>query len=1296
MATAPPFTGGKPPDPNQKMRPTNAHPPQKISVQNSSPIGTDINFGAAITVPKNRLGATNNSQMISGSNFIIPSRGISSTSSGAYPLQNSANFTMGIVSSGEKKISDESQMMAHNVPGVQLEKPRYQIVPQDEENMITPPISLGYHPIPSILSSKSLGSGQAPSARPNDLFISEQIGHELIIGNHSTHPKDHICQVSSQPIKGIELHDHLLSLELSQLAGHGVPVNQMSQNQCQTFSAPQVVVSEASNQILHEPISSKIQKALPISPIGNSSLPSKEKTCEVSSHSNLATNHLDSALNLENHSLAGHSDPLNQRTQNQRQIVPEVQENVFQSSTPILHEPISSNLQNGNPAQFTVLGVRPIAQVSPAMISNEHAIPKAPQYHNEFNPVQTDDHTLFAIQVPTLPLNNTPISAIVPSTQNQNVPPITNFQMAPNSTQDQSHTTSNPPNAKPLSVPINQTPSQTAQPQTKKPTASTSNNNMPKISANFDKPTKKPNSLNQKHQESPMMKIEAWTPLFKPHEDSPIVPVWIVIPELPWHLNYTEVLTPLLSHVGKVLFLELASFQKTRGSVAKVKMQIDLTKDRPYHVWLGYDENQDENGDGQWLEIQYENVPDYCPNCRLLEHTLQTCPEKAKKEDQQNKKIAQKQDNHQNEGSQQNQTEIGPSSKGESQEEWQTQRNKKSKGGSQTKKQQTVYVAKQPTTQQQQNIPKDSQQKAPQSSGISTINPPAPLERSEDSGAQNHPSPQIPSIASTSNICNVQGGKEQSQEKPLEKHEGSPEPVANKVNDQQYENISSDENLASTHNDQLRSLLKGKAHVGSDFSLQSPKSKNKPSQMKRKAMRKQNAGISINEPSEKNLHTPIQNPVTSPTKFSGQVSANKSATYKDPDPDPSLSQPLLASTDIEMNDPNAYDVLTSPADAEVFDKNSPDEDEYRPIISEDEMRGDLDNETDSSEVSEQDHHCDLLINAINGVDNLDEAIPPKRSPSKMRLSPRLTRNRAAGIRTSGALERIKILKKLHKISLIAVLEPFLDDSHLNHFKIQLSMHQATSNNNNKIWIFWDQDINATVLDSDDQQVTLELRHVEAADPFHISVIYAKCKPVLRRPLWDNLRNKSITTSTPWCAIGDFNVIASIDEKIGGLPYQISKSMDFLSVIEDCGFTDLGFYGPRYTWSNGRGPCAIVWKRLDRGLVNDNWLTSYPATTISHLASTGSDHSPLLMEMHARSDSARRYFKFLNCWTNNESFVPLVQSVWNTDFHGNPMWIFHQKIKALSSELSKWSRHQYGDIFQKVKEFEEKVKQAEEK
>ncbi|XP_019237808.1 PREDICTED: uncharacterized protein LOC109217962 [Nicotiana attenuata] len=126
-------------------------------------------------------------------------------------------------------------------------------------------------------------------------------------------------------------------------------------------------------------------------------------------------------------------------------------------------------------------------------------------------------------------------------------------------------------------------------------------------------------------------------------------------------------------------------------------------------------------------------------------------------------------------------------------------------------------------------------------------------------------------------------------------------------------------------------------------------------------------------------------------------------------------------------------------------------------------------------------------------------------------------------------------------------------------------------------------------------------------------------------------------------------------------------------MEDCGLVDLGFYGPKCTWSNGRGQCSIVWKRLDRGLVNDQLLATFPTTTVSHLASAGSDHTPLLMEINVRNENGKKYFRFLNCWVDNVKFKPFVQEIWDKDVNGEAMWIFYQKLKALANGLSRLSR-----------------------
>ena len=57
---------------------------------------------------------------------------------------------------------------------------------------------------------------------------------------------------------------------------------------------------------------------------------------------------------------------------------------------------------------------------------------------------------------------------------------------------------------------------------------------------------------------------------------------------------------------------------------------------------------------------------------------------------------------------------------------------------------------------------------------------------------------------------------------------------------------------------------------------------------------------------------------------------------------------------------------------------------------------------------------------------------------------------------------------------------------------------------------------------------------------------------------------------PLCTVGDFNVINFVEEKHGGLPYNMRKSMDFIAIIEACGLMDIDFSGHKFTWSNKRG------------------------------------------------------------------------------------------------------------------------------
>ncbi|KAK4733767.1 hypothetical protein R3W88_008028 [Solanum pinnatisectum] len=120
-----------------------------------------------------------------------------------------------------------------------------------------------------------------------------------------------------------------------------------------------------------------------------------------------------------------------------------------------------------------------------------------------------------------------------------------------------------------------------------------------------------------------LMRIQAWTSDFTPKEATPIVPIWVALPELPWHCYNKVLLTIVLSSIGKVLYLDSPSSKKTRGIMAKLKIQIDLTKERPPHSWMGF-KNSDPNK-GRWQRIQYEGIPDYCMYCKHQGHMDNVC-----------------------------------------------------------------------------------------------------------------------------------------------------------------------------------------------------------------------------------------------------------------------------------------------------------------------------------------------------------------------------------------------------------------------------------------------------------------------------------------------------------------------------------------------------------------------------------------------------------------------------------------------------------------------------------------------
>lgn len=73
---------------------------------------------------------------------------------------------------------------------------------------------------------------------------------------------------------------------------------------------------------------------------------------------------------------------------------------------------------------------------------------------------------------------------------------------------------------------------------------------------------------------------------------------------------------------------------------------------------------------------------------------------------------------------------------------------------------------------------------------------------------------------------------------------------------------------------------------------------------------------------------------------------------------------------------------------------------------------------------------------------------------------------------------------------------------------------------------------------------------------------------------------------------------------------------FIAVLEECGLSDLGYKGDRFTWRNKRDG-DFTKERLGCALGNSVWLNLYKNYIVSNLAANCSYHSPLPINLQAQ-------------------------------------------------------------------------------
>lgn len=161
-------------------------------------------------------------------------------------------------------------------------------------------------------------------------------------------------------------------------------------------------------------------------------------------------------------------------------------------------------------------------------------------------------------------------------------------------------------------------------------------------------------------------------------------------------------------------------------------------------------------------------------------------------------------------------------------------------------------------------------------------------------------------------------------------------------------------------------------------------------------------------------------------------------------------------------------------------------------------------------------------------------------------------------------------------------------------------------------------------------------------------------------------------------MGDFNDMLDPTEKEGRVPHPLWCIEGFRDAVRFCVLEDIPSAGYRFTWERGRGSANFVREKVDRVMVNAEWMSCFQTAGARVVEGTNSDHMAVCMhaslERDQRSGRVHR-FRFENSWLREEECRAVMERSWRVS-EGRDI---HERLKVCGRALWKWGRGFYGNF-----------------
>ncbi|XP_030958722.1 uncharacterized protein LOC115980633 [Quercus lobata] len=258
------------------------------------------------------------------------------------------------------------------------------------------------------------------------------------------------------------------------------------------------------------------------------------------------------------------------------------------------------------------------------------------------------------------------------------------------------------------------------------------------------------------------------------------------------------------------------------------------------------------------------------------------------------------------------------------------------------------------------------------------------------------------------------------------------------------------------------------------------------------------------------------------------------------------------------------------------------------------------------------------------------------------------------------------LARRHNPAILVVMETKLGGSKAKEVSDRLPFDGAilteTIGFTGGLWLLWNEDqVEIQELAKTEQEIHIEVKVRASNLSWIFSAIYASPRSEKGCILWNNLSKVADLHNKPWIMAGDFNKPLVQEDQFGGRGVSVNRSLAFKDCLDFCNMVDMGFSGPRYTWTNKQDINNLILERIDRFFMNPDWCVLYPEVKVSHLPRFHSDHCPVLME--TCPGRAVRLNRDRNFAESIEVFAKEA-TIWNRDHFGN----IHQKKRRILARI----------------------------